>query len=501
LAVLLVAAGCASVKPEPDYRRAAASIRERTGAEQVYDPQADGEVRARVAALLDGGLSVDEAVNVAFLNNAAFQSHFLEIGASRADVVQSGLLQNPVLAISGRMPSGGGRVNLSFSLAQEMADLWQIPVRKKIAKEQLERTVSDVVREAVDLQAVVKRAAYALLAAQEALAVTDESRALLQRAQELTQHRFEAGEATALDLRLVKSDALDLELRRVTQEKDVAAARIDLAKVLGLSRYEGDWDLTGSLPDPGEAIPDDKALLARAAERRIDLQLASLDVAAAEDEVAERFRSILPSLNLGVEGERPELRGPRSRNFAPIENNEFIKGPGYTPQEARLDAAHMAGAFLRDRLAAKRDREFEKQQAIDLLLGPSLDVTLPVWDRNKAQIAKARIVVEQKRKDLQDKLDAAAQEVERAAAAVRSAQDAVRMASEKGIPQAQETLDTARDVYEAGEESILALTAAQQALVRQREARATALGEYAQALADLEQAVGGPLRESEARHD
>ena len=115
--------------PTDDYAHASALIRQRVGAETVYDPQSDSLVEARVEELLKDGVSVDEAVQIALLNNKEFQSRFQEIGVSKADLVQSALLTNPTLSFSARFPEGGGRSNLSFGMAQELVDLWQIPVR------------------------------------------------------------------------------------------------------------------------------------------------------------------------------------------------------------------------------------------------------------------------------------------------------------------------------------------------------------------------------------
>ena len=85
----------------------------------------------------------------------AFDGPAWGFGASRADVVQSGLLSNPTLAISVRFPKGGGRSNIAAGLAQQPVDLWQIPVRKRITEAQLEATVLTVAHQAVTLAADV----------------------------------------------------------------------------------------------------------------------------------------------------------------------------------------------------------------------------------------------------------------------------------------------------------------------------------------------------------
>lgn len=106
-----------------------------------------GKLQSQVNALLLDGITAYEAVRIALLNNKAFQSQFQDIGVSRSELVKSALFTNPSLSFSARALEGGGRANLSFGLAQELVDLWQIPVRKRIAKDKLESTVLAVASE------------------------------------------------------------------------------------------------------------------------------------------------------------------------------------------------------------------------------------------------------------------------------------------------------------------------------------------------------------------
>ena len=123
--------GCGTVKPEGDYRDAAALVNKHTGVGKVYDPAVDPLVEKKVEDLLQDGLHLDEAVQIALLNNRAFQSLFMDIGVSRAEVVQSGMLANPSFSLLPRIPDIGGRINLTVGFAQELADLWQMPIRKR----------------------------------------------------------------------------------------------------------------------------------------------------------------------------------------------------------------------------------------------------------------------------------------------------------------------------------------------------------------------------------
>jgi len=156
--------GCVTVDPQPDFDRASKMTAERTGVNQVYDPETSSAIDEAVAALLADGLTTDEAVQVALLNNKPFQALFQDIGVSRANLVQSGLLSNPSIGVSTRFPEGGGRSNLTLTFAQQIADLWQIPIRKRIAKAALERTILNIVYQANNLASDARRDCYRLIA-------------------------------------------------------------------------------------------------------------------------------------------------------------------------------------------------------------------------------------------------------------------------------------------------------------------------------------------------
>ena len=65
------------------------------------DAQVDQEVRA----LLHDTLTVDGAIQVALLNNRNLQALYAELGVAQADLVQAGLLKNPVFDGAVRLPA------------------------------------------------------------------------------------------------------------------------------------------------------------------------------------------------------------------------------------------------------------------------------------------------------------------------------------------------------------------------------------------------------------
>jgi outer membrane protein, heavy metal efflux system len=470
-----ILAGCVAVRPQPDYQRAVGMVAERTGVENVYAPETDAEVDTQVAAILTDGLTAEEAVQVALLNNRGFQALFQSIGASRADVVQSGLLSNPTLALSVRFPEGGGRSDLTLGLAQELVDLWQIPVRKRVAEAELEQTVLAVLQRAIELTAEVRSDCYRLLALERADALARENLALAERTLKIAQDRFNNGEVSQLDVRLVRTQWLEVRQTQIALARDHRLAELALGKVLGLTRWTQPWALTDTLGTRTSAIEDEDALVELAIERRADLRAADIRLRGAEAELERQFLNVFPHVALGFELERLEIR----------------PAPGRKVLADTARASVAAGQLTAPDLQSRGQRRLERSQIIDALLGPTLELTLPIWDQNQAQIAKARFHVLQQRREYEDLLDAVAEQVREAAVAARSAEELVRFFEDETLRQATENVDNARDLYQSGEQSVIVLLEAQDSLMQQRRSYVDALRDQAVALADLERAIGG----------
>lgn len=468
--------GCATIDPRVDYQKAGDLIRERTGATDSYDPDNEQLVAKRLNTLLADGLTVDEAASVAMLNNRGLEALFQTIGASRADVVQSGLLTNPSFSLLGKLPEGGGRVELDVGFGQELVDLWQIPVRRRIAEAELEATILEVAHQAIQLAADVRAACYELLALQRAEAVVQENLQLAEQSENLARRQFEAGAASRLDVNLVRTNTIDVRLELIALRRERQVAETKVARLLGLSASGQRWTLNDSLPEPTAPLTS-ADLLTFAMTRRLDARMATHQVEAAEAALKHECLKVFPSVEVGFELERTDRRA--------------LPGRKVLADTARESIA--SGGLAAPSIESKAQRDLERRQIIDVLLGPSLTVTLPIWDQNQAQIAKARYKAIQTRKEYEDLLDRVASEVEAAATLVRNAEELVRFYNEEALPQANENVEGARQVYQAGEQSILVLIEAQESLILRRRAYVRALGDYAVALAELERAVGGRL--------
>jgi outer membrane protein, heavy metal efflux system len=473
--VLLLLSGCA-VRPEGDYRQAAGIISERTGSAEVYDPQADALIQEKVDRLLADGLTVDEAVTVALLNNRTFQAAFRNIGVSRAEVVQSGLFANPSVSLLAKLPEGGGRADVEFSLVQDLVDLWQIPIRKRIAKAELEATILDVAGRAIDLAAEVRAAAYQVIMLRQSEATVRENLQLVKQSEELALRRFEAGEASQIDVNLARSNTMDIQIELLQLERELRLAEASLDRALNLSHPSHSYVLRDSLPEPSQ-LNDAQALLNVALTQRLDARSAEYRVRAADAQIRHEWSKVFPSFAMGYDIEQLEARA--------------LPGRKILADTARESVA--AGRLTAPTIQSRGERSLEKSQEIDVIQGPEFSATLPLWDQNQAQIARARYQAEQRRKEYEGLLDEIANQVNRASVGLRSANEIVQFYRTQALPLAKHNLDSALQLYQAGEQGIIVVIEAQESLTTRRRAYVRALGEYAAAMAELERVVGGRL--------
>ena len=473
--------GCVAVDPRPDFVAANAQVRERTGASDVYDPQAEALIEQRVSELLQDGLTVDEAVAVAMLNNPRFQALFQDIGASRADVVQAGLLSNPTLSLGFRLPEGGGRAEITGALAQQIVDVWQIPVRKRIAESELQRVVTHVVHEATVLAADIRRKYCEVSSALQAEKLAGENVGLVERTLQLAEARLAAGDVGLLDVNLVRVNLFDVQVEEATLRQAYMVAELALARALGLSDAIAPLSLVSALPQPQPLTTAADSLVMIAMDQRLDLRAAAKSVEAAENELERQCLNVFPSMVVGITGERTERRSLPDRNIL--------------ADTARASVA--AGQLTAPSIQSRSQRRQARSQFIDALLGATASITLPIWDQNQANIAKARYDVIRKRKLFEALVDDVVYDIRLATTRIETARRLVDI-FEAALAQAEQNVQGASKVYETGEQGILPLIEAQETLIRQRQRYVRVLQDFAVSLVDLELAVGGRIPDAGA---
>ena len=476
-AVLGLAAGCSTVNPRHDYDRTAKHIERATGQAAFYRPDDEKIARRKVEALLQGGLTVEEAVQVCLLNNPSLQAKFLDIGMARADVVQAGLFSNPSLGLALRLPAGGGLANIDAGIAQNIADLWQIPPRKRAAERSLEQTILEIAREAADLTADAKSAYYSTVSARKLYEITQENLVIAKELLDLAITRQKAGAGNVLDVNLSRSLVAEGELALESTRLTASDAARALATLLGLTSEADLLVLLDPLPEAPQQPLGAEALIALARQWRLDLRAAEQAVEAAEAGLQEQYRLIFPEFQVGVAFERAQRQRQSGRKLL--------------ADTARSSIAN--GALTAPEIQPRSERKRNKRT--DFIIGPSIGLELPIFDQNQAQIAKAKFAYTQAVKALEALDRAATQEIRSALDRARTAWRMVRLYQDRFIPLAQSNLDLSREAYQAGRASFLSVLEAQRFFLDSRSRYVEAAERAAITIPTLERTIGLPFSE------
>lgn len=473
-AVVLLTTGCATVDPQPDYLRARALIERSTGVAETYDPEGEGLSPDDLIADLADGLTLEEAVRIALLNNRQLHAAYLDIGIARADWVQSGLLANPSLGVGVMFPEGGGRSNLQANLAQNIVDLWQMPVKKRIGEHQVEEQIVRVARLAGELAAETKRAYHSAVAAGNLLEIAEENVALLTKSYEATRIQREAGVASPLDESLQRGEMLHAELGlRVARLAAVNAKRA-LAGLLSLDLVLDELALTDPLPESADDAFDAESLIALAREMRLDLKALSEVVLASDAETKLEYQRVFPEVSVGIGAERLEGRSQGGRDVAA----DFAR------------ASLRAGEPTIPDIQTRGEHTGEKRDDIEFMMGPNIAVTLPIFDQNQAQIAKARYTHIQAIKSYEDLYLSIAQDIRVAVDRAKTLWSNVGFYRGELLRQAEKNLEFTNAAYQAGTVGVLTLLDSQRSLLDTRRGYVQAWADAASSLSDLERAVG-----------
>jgi outer membrane protein, heavy metal efflux system len=348
MALLWAGAGCASTSPRQTFRDAAALVEARTGRKVVWDQAGadDAAVAGKLRDLLSRDLTVETAVQVALLNNKTLQATYEDLSVAQADLVQAGLLQNPVFSGSLAFPVAGAvSTGMGISVSQDFMSVFLLAARKRVAEAELRAATMRVGNAVLRMAFDVESAFYDLAGAAQVAAMHRTILDAEDAAVDLSRRQREAGNISDLDL--ANQQALDEQVRTnvVRSEADVVTARENLTRLLGLWGTASEYRVRAPLPELPAVEVDLEHLESMALSRRLDL-------AAAREEARAASRALAMARNyrfLGVTSAGAAVeRSPEAYTVA---------GPSVSLELPIFDQKQAVIARLEARLRAALARE------------------------------------------------------------------------------------------------------------------------------------------------
>jgi cobalt-zinc-cadmium efflux system outer membrane protein len=404
-------------------------LEQRTG-QRFAETRAD-ETAWPANVTLDDGLSEDELVSLALWNNAAFRATLADLGLFRADLVQAGMLPNPTFSML--VPWGAKPLELTLRYPLEI--FWLRPQRVELAQLDVEQTSQRLVQTGLDLIRDVRIAYAELNLAKRRVELAESAVTLSQAIAQLTQARLRAGDASELEVTNAQVDALQAleQQSRLQQDLTIANERLRHLAGLSLEQWPNTIIRTEALPN-GEKFDTEK-LVAEALLARPDLRAAEINVEAA--------------------GERIGLARAEVFNFTASLNAKHINGP--------------------------------------LLVGPGLDVTLPIVNQNQGGIAQAQARFDKAARQYVATRQRIALDVREAHARLQQAGVSLKQWQQTILPPLQSAIQDAENAYAAGNVTYLFVLETQRRWLDAQLKTAQAAADVRRARAELERSVGQRL--------
>jgi len=426
---------------------------------------------AKPSASSGGALTMEQAVSIALARNRDVIAAKMEIEAAELDVVAARVYPNPILAYSvgnvvlgsannqmgaiGRDPGALGQLVHAVGI-DEILDVWSKRSARTRAAErgvaQRRYLTEDALREIVH---AVRSAFADVLRAQSERDMAREVAARYADTARLSAARFRAGDIAEAELRRVELEGLRFNNAAIDAEMQLELGRQRLATLLGLGPSGAALPGEQLVEPEGRPTFDLPRLVERALEQRPDLKAAGAARAVGEAQLTAAQREAYPDLTLGAT---------------------------YT---------HSAFTISGDNPNA---------------LALSLSLPLPLFDRNQANIGRARLDMRRADNDVarlrlgvEADLTGAVRRSERARALLASFEKPALPGSGQhdgsGDPggllaRAEGALRVAERSYKAGAISLLEMLDAQRTYLDTRAQYLRAVHDFRQAAIDVANALG-----------
>ena len=437
--------GCASVKPTEARRDVGELVEGRLGLPAVIPEEQDAEsrarVRARVAELMAEPLTPDRALQVAMLNNRELRATLEELGVAQAELVQAGLLQNPVLSGDLVNSAKGYGLGGGLALSQSLLSAFLIPAKRRMARARLAYAVVTVGQATLMLARDVQVAFVSAQAADQGLGLHRDRAQAAEVAHELAQRQFDAGNITPLDQQLFAAALDRARVELADAQLAATVAREELTRLLGLWGEDVAWSFAAPLASALPPETDLARLEQQGIRDRLDLSAARHETRSIEYALTLRRRRMLPELNVGL----------TARN------------------EVGDDIGH------------------------EWVLGPSLSLELPIFDPGHADIARIQAFLRQAQHRLQDLAIHVRSEIRIHRAELVAARRKVEYYERTVLPRAESITELTLQQYNAMLVGTYQLLETRTDQIEARQEYVEALRDYWVARSELELAVGGRL--------
>lgn len=447
-AILVVFSGMAR-RPMKEIEK---SVSDRSGVE-VTDLKRNPDKKAAEVDLSGDSLTLDTAMKIALTNNNEIQAVFQNLGIAKADVWQATLFKNPKFEGFVRFPNheflengDPAQNNTEFTITQDFMDVLLMPFKRRVAAAEYKAEKLRVTDELLSFVMQVKKAYYAVQAAEQMTRLQKTVLEASEAALELGKRQAEAGNLKELDLAAERAayEESRLEYEKILSEEKII--RESLNRLMGLSGNDASiWKIDSALKELPLNEPRLDDLEDRALMERFDLQAIREDTKALKRNLTATRLGIIPEVEVGVNTEK-ETDGGR-------------------------------------------------------LIGPTWNAEVPLWDQQLASGSKAKAQWRQNQFHESSYEVQVQSEVREAVTHFKMARTTVESYRDRIIPERERITGLYLKEYNYMLKGVYQLLEAKQKEIMARRSYIESLRDYWSSLAELERVVGGKLEFQEIKEE
>lgn len=436
LGAVFALSGCSTVSQNDVFDSMNRMTAERGAGELKWlkTPQEVQAVQDSVNLLLEQPLSEENAVRITLINNRALQQTYEQIGIAQSELVQAGLMTNPLLGYS--IGHGGDITRSGITAELAFLDLLWIPLRRELGGLALEETKLSVGDEVLRSVRDARKRYIDARVAQERVRLNSDVLKSHEATLQLAMRQYTAGNLSKRDLLKIEDEYARTRLESIRFAQDAAMAREALNKILGIYGEQTFYTLSEEPLSLGVQPQGDGSLERLAIENR-------LDIAAAQKRV----------------------------DYA-------AKAAGYTEKTRLLSEVTLESGS-------------EKSTGESRFNTVGIKIPFPVFDMGQARLSRTQALYNQSVQHLVELAVNVRSEVREAYAAVRYDYDIVREYQESVVPVNQHILEQTQLYYNGMLDGIYELLADQRRYSDAKMRSVMAIGEYKKAQADLAYTLGG----------
>jgi len=435
---LVMFGGCSTISQQDIFSdlNQTTSLRGVSNLQWIKTQQEAASVHDSVNILLSSPLTQENAVRIALINNRLLQQTYEQIGISQSELVQAGLMSNPLLGYS--IGRGGGVTTSTLSLDVAFLDLLWIPLRRELSGLALEETkfrVGDVVLKTVR---DVKKGYINARVAQEHVSLYESQLKSYEASVQLAIRQYTAGNLSKRSLLKIQDMYAHARLESIRLKQKNAHGREALNRLLGLYGTQTEYVLDKEFLKLSSPLLSEKGLEGRAIANRLDISAAikAVDYAASQ--------------------------------------------AGYTKNTRLLSEVELSGSS-------------EKTTDTDRFNTFGIKIPIPIFDFGQGLTGKAEALYTRSVHHLYEVAVNIRSEVRESYAVSRYAYDRAHETNEIIVPTNKQILEETQLFYNGMLDGIYELLEDQRRYGEARMESLSAIGEYQKAQADLVYVLGGDV--------